>query len=286
MLMVDPFIFFTGFGGKQPKEFEDKKGQMLQTSCESLDSNIHSKYKNNIELLEELIGKFNYFQINIGDSHNGYAGKTPADQSAADSVANLFSENEIIPVETSGVLNCQLPNLCLGGPTSNARTRELLGYEGDSYSLVDKPGVGIRFRSVSNLEKLDDKRPLFRFENKNKVQTYPWIWRDREGKKHWSSVRDSENFQQNDYLKITKIRDHVIFDGLHGMGTRAVDLFFQDNRAIQDAIVDIRRQEDVKPRNQSYEVIFDVELHNDFNNSITEIKKITFEISQVFTPKI
>ena len=169
----------------------------------------------------------------------------------------------------------------MGGPTSNKITRETLGYQGSGNSLVYATDRGIYWRSRSDVSRIQDKVKHYSLDG-HLVEGPAWVWEDPNHnvafKANTENKGEVKGLQTSDYVKITHLARSpyadaypesqiTIFDGLHGLGTRAVIDVLRNSKVLDDMKRDLeklgkRYQNQDHSYLMSYEAICKVKIEN------------------------
>jgi hypothetical protein len=265
----------------------------------------HDILSKNWPLIRELCGSpENHQFIASAGLSTSFSCVHPDDADVAQKLEDFWTEEQRKD-KAKLTLNRNCAEWIIGGPTGNPKAAEAYGFDiarkHDGVHFDHSSTIGNRWVSVvdtnSDLyrEKYTVKHYLPKAKEGEKTlidEQNAWIWRDTRPEdpkdpKHIRARVDADGFQLSDYLKLTRIGNDLIIDGLHGLGTRTFVDLLQNRGLLEYTIHRFQKQYNIDYiENESFEAIFRVDVKHDHNKQISTPENMRLKEIHRFAPNI
>lgn len=200
-----------------------------------------------------------------GQSHEEHLGKIhPDDETASGCIRGFFDLTE-----KRGDLSVDPDNnlYCLGSPKSNLLSRSLMEYfEYPDGTMLRSSKPLLEHKVSYTFHPKDPQNPVAKRWIGNELCTralYSFNVKTEEGIRTFKTRADKKGWLENDFLIISRLpnlrnirtieedKEIIVFGGLHGIGTKAIELLFNDPNLLE-------LLKEARNKNAYYQSVFEV----------------------------
>jgi len=238
-----------------------------------------SKFK----LITRLFGIKDKVGLRPGGEHPAFGNYLhPDDREALFYITGLINNPKLKAHQKwIGIVDPAYNIICLGGPVSNFVTRQNMGYQRKGDEFLRVSDFPIDFPFLFDLSKEKSRQITKRYTGGKVHKEYNWPVITPSG---LLNSKIKEGWLEENYLIITRMpnlsnkiawkerKDLIVISGAHGTGTRAVELLFENEKALKSIAEEVGEARYHQSLLRVPEIIHDAQRHDTLPLRIEHIK--------------